>query len=186
MTSRNGSRPRSATATRRSCSSAKNGSNKRRKAARHGFSSRTTTFELRAALSRKLLLVPVLVGGARHAEARATARGHWGHHHKEALPHRHESFDDDTEYIVAAVLACRRRNALGKRRARSRQRSAMRSAARSPPLYLCWLERCCISCSWGDCSPHRSARLSPRFCSLPAIARAWMGLRYEMRKRRLR
>ena len=60
--------------------------------------------ELRAALSRKLLLVPVLVGGARHAEARATARGHWGHHHKEALPHRHESFDDDTEYIVAAVL----------------------------------------------------------------------------------
>ena len=46
MTSRNGSRPRSATATRRSCSSAKNGSNKRRKAARHGFSSRTTMFAL--------------------------------------------------------------------------------------------------------------------------------------------
>ena len=60
--------------------------------------------ELRAALLRQVLVVPVLVGGARMPrpeqlpeDVRAVAT-------KNALPLRHESFDDDTENIVATVL----------------------------------------------------------------------------------
>ena len=60
--------------------------------------------ELRAALSRPVLVVPVLVGGARMPrpeqlpeDVRAVAT-------KNALPLRHESFDEDTENIVPAVL----------------------------------------------------------------------------------
>ncbi len=89
------------TATRRSCSSAKNGSNKRRNDAQIFEPNDYVRATRSVALSRKRLLVPVL---APHAEARPAARGHKGHHHKEELPHRHKSIDDATEYVVAAVL----------------------------------------------------------------------------------
>jgi hypothetical protein len=60
--------------------------------------------ELRAALSRPLLVVPVLVGGARMPKPDRLPDDISAITVKNALPLRHESFDDDTENIVAAVL----------------------------------------------------------------------------------
>ena len=59
---------------------------------------------LRAALSRPLLVVPVLVGGARMPKPEQLPEDIRAITTKNALPLRHESFDDDTENIVAAVL----------------------------------------------------------------------------------
>ena len=60
--------------------------------------------ELRAALSRPVLVVPVLVGGVRMPKAEQLPEDIRAITTKNALPLRHESFDDDTENIVAAVL----------------------------------------------------------------------------------
>jgi hypothetical protein len=60
--------------------------------------------ELRAVLSRPLLIVPVLVGGARMPKQEQLPQDVSAITVKNALPLRHESFDDDTENIVAAVL----------------------------------------------------------------------------------
>ena len=60
--------------------------------------------ELGAALSRPLLIVPVLVGGARMPKQEQLPQDIRAITTKNALPLRHESFDDDTENIVAAVL----------------------------------------------------------------------------------
>jgi TIR domain-containing protein len=60
--------------------------------------------ELRAALSRPVLVLPVLVGGARMPRPEQLPEDIRAVATKNALPLRHESFDDDTENIVAAVL----------------------------------------------------------------------------------
>jgi len=60
--------------------------------------------ELRATLSRPVLVVPVLVGGAHMPKAEQLPGDVRAITTKNALPLRHESFDDDTENIVAAVL----------------------------------------------------------------------------------
>jgi hypothetical protein len=60
--------------------------------------------ELRAALSRPLLILPVLVGGAHMPRPEQLPDDVKPITTKNALPLRHESFDDDTENIVAAVL----------------------------------------------------------------------------------
>ena len=60
--------------------------------------------ELRATLSRPVLVVPVLVGGAHMPKAEQLPEDVKAITTKNALPLRHESFDDDTENIVAAVL----------------------------------------------------------------------------------
>jgi TIR domain len=60
--------------------------------------------ELRAALTRPLLVLPVLVGGAKMPKPEQLPEDIRAVTTKNALPLRHESFDDDTENIVAAVL----------------------------------------------------------------------------------
>ena len=60
--------------------------------------------ELRATLSRPVLILPVLVGGAHMPKAELLPEDIRAITTKNALPLRHESFDDDTENIVAAVL----------------------------------------------------------------------------------
>lgn len=60
--------------------------------------------ELRAALLRPFLVLPVLVGSARMPKAEQLPEDIGAITTKNALPLRHESFDDDTENIVAAVL----------------------------------------------------------------------------------
>jgi hypothetical protein len=60
--------------------------------------------EVREALARPLLVLPVLVFGARMPTARQLPQDIRAIAAKNALPLRHESFDDDTENIVAALL----------------------------------------------------------------------------------
>ena len=60
--------------------------------------------ELRAALARPMLVLPVLIGGAHMPKPDQLPEDVKALASKNALPLRHESFDDDTENIVAAVL----------------------------------------------------------------------------------
>jgi len=60
--------------------------------------------ELRAALARPILVLPVLVAGARMPQSEQLPEDVKAITTKNALPLRHESFDDDTEKIVATVL----------------------------------------------------------------------------------
>ncbi len=60
--------------------------------------------ELRAALARPMLVLPVLIAGARMPKPEQLPEDVRVIASKNALPLRHESFDDDTENIVAAVL----------------------------------------------------------------------------------
>jgi TIR domain-containing protein len=60
--------------------------------------------ELRAALARPMLILPILVAGARMPKPEQLPEDVRAVALKNALPLRHESFDDDTESIVAAVF----------------------------------------------------------------------------------
>ena len=60
--------------------------------------------ELRAALARPMLILPILVAGARMPKPEQLPEDVRAVTGKNALPLRHESFDDDAENIVAAVL----------------------------------------------------------------------------------
>jgi hypothetical protein len=60
--------------------------------------------ELRAALARSILVLPVLVAGARMPRPEQLPEDVRAVTTKNALPLRHESFDDDAENIVATVL----------------------------------------------------------------------------------
>jgi hypothetical protein len=60
--------------------------------------------ELRAASARPMLVLPVLVGGARMPKPEQLPEDVRAIALKNALPLRHESFDGDTERIVGAVL----------------------------------------------------------------------------------
>jgi TIR domain len=60
--------------------------------------------EVSAALSRPVLVLPVLVGGAHMPRPEQLPENIRAITTKSALPLRHETFDDDTENIVAAVL----------------------------------------------------------------------------------
>lgn len=60
--------------------------------------------EVRAALARPIQLIPVLVAGARMPKPEQLPEDIRVITTKQALPLRHESFDEDTEIIVAALL----------------------------------------------------------------------------------
>ncbi len=60
--------------------------------------------EVRAALERPILVLPVLVDGAAMPRPDQLPEDIRALSARNALPLRHESFDDDTENIVAAVL----------------------------------------------------------------------------------
>jgi hypothetical protein len=60
--------------------------------------------ELRAALARPILVLPVLVGEAEMPKAEQLPEDVKAITTKNALSLRHESFDDDTEHILATLL----------------------------------------------------------------------------------
>jgi len=129
--------------------------------------------EVRAALGRPILVLPVLVDGVQMPlpdqlpdDIRALST-------RNALSLRHESFDDDTENIVAAVLGV----AEGARPWDDRGRVAVKvgyaALACSLPQPRCWSRRLCIS-GWraGRCR-RRSARRRRRSCCSPLRSSAW-------------
>jgi hypothetical protein len=142
--------------------------------------------ELRTALSRPLLVVPVLVGGARMPRPEQLPEDIRAITAKNALPLRHESFDDDTENIVAAVLGLKAggrawedKGSLGIKIA-----YAVGAALAVSMLLLLiallhhWVLGRPLSASIG-------APLTTLILIAGAIIGAWLGLRYEARKRKL-
>ena len=60
--------------------------------------------ELRAALARPILVLPVVVGGAEMPKPEQLPEDVKAITTKNALPLRHESFDDDTEHVLATLF----------------------------------------------------------------------------------
>ncbi len=143
--------------------------------------------ELGAALSRPLLIVPVLVGGARMPKQEQLPQDIRAITTKNALPLRHESFDDDTENIVAAVLGLSpgERAWEDKGTLKAKIGYAIGGASAVSALVLIgallhfWILGRPLSASIG-------APLTTLVLIAGAIAGTWMGLRYEARKRKLR
>ncbi len=142
--------------------------------------------ELRTALSHPLLVLPVLVGGARMPRPEQLPEDIRAVATKNALPLRHESFDDDTENIVAAVLGL----SAGERAWEDKGSVGIKIAyavggafAVSMLLLLVallhfWMLGRPLSASIGT-------PLTTLILFAGAIIGAWIGLRYEARKRKL-
>jgi hypothetical protein len=142
--------------------------------------------ELRSALSRALLVVPVLVGGARMPKAGDLPEDIRAITTKNALPLRHESFDDDTENIVATVLGLSATDRAWEERSfGTRIATAIGGAIVGPVLVLLiallhyWVMGRPLSASIG-------APLTTLIIIASALVGAWLGWRYKAGKPMLR
>jgi hypothetical protein len=138
--------------------------------------------ELRATLSRPVLVVPVLVGGAHMPKAEQLPEDVRAITTKNALPLRHESFDDDTENIVAAVLGLKAgERAWEERPLGTRIAAAIAGAIAGCLLVLLvalmhfWVMGRPLSASIG-------APLTTMILAAAALAGAWIGWRYKAGK----
>lgn len=143
--------------------------------------------ELRAALARPMLVLPILVAGARMpkpAQLPEDVRAVTG---KNALPLRHESFDDDTESIVAAVfgVSAKDRAWEDKGTLKTKIGYGIGGAIAACAVLLVaalvhfWVLARPISASVGG-------PLTTLLLIGGAMGGLWLGLRYEARKRKLR
>jgi hypothetical protein len=135
--------------------------------------------EVRAALLRPVLVVPVLVGGARMPRPEQLPEDIRAVATKNALPLRHESFDDDTENIVATVLGLSAtERAWEERSLGTRIATAVGGAIVGPVLVLLlallhyWVMGRPLSASIG-------APLTTLMIIASALAGAWLGWRYK-------
>ena len=143
--------------------------------------------EVRAALARPILVLPILVASARMPKPAQLPEDIRAITTKNALPLRHESFDDDTENIVAAVLGVsgRERPWEDKSTLGSKVAYAVVGVIAALALMLIvslvhyWMLARPISASVGG-------PVTAMILALTLIFGGWMGLRYEARKRRLR
>lgn len=142
--------------------------------------------ELRAALTRPLLLLPVLVGGAHMpkpdelpADIRALTT-------RNALLLRHESFDDDTENIVAAVLGVPARLKRWEDKGSLTRKIAY---ALGGALAACLMMLLAALLHFWLLGRPLSASIGAPLTTLSLIGAvalgAWLGLRFEIRRRRL-
>lgn len=143
--------------------------------------------EVRAALERQLLVLPVLVGGTRMPKPDQLPEDIRAIATKNALLLRHESFDDDTENIVSTVLgvAARTRRWEDKGTLAAKLAYALGGALAASALVLVlalahyWILARPLSASIG-------APLTTLLLIAGAALGAWLGLRYEARKRKFR
>ena len=143
--------------------------------------------ELRAALSRPVLVLPVLVGGAHMPRPEKLPEDIRAITTKNALPLRHESFDDDTENIVAAVLglSAAERAWEDKPTLGGKIGYAIGGAIAASLLMLLagllhfWVMERPLSASIGG-------PLTTLLLIAAALAGAWVGWRYKARKSTLR
>ncbi len=143
--------------------------------------------EVRAALEGSRRVLPVLVGHARMPDPERLPEDIRPITTRNALLLRHESFDDDTETIVAAVLGVPARRS---RWADTGTLGGKLAYAVGGAVVLCglvlavalvhfWVFARPLSASIG-------APLTTALLVIGAVAGAWLGLRVEARKRTLR
>lgn len=142
--------------------------------------------EVRAALARQLLVLPVLVGGTGMPKPEQLPEDIRAIATKNALLLRHESFDDDTENIVAAVLGVPTKT----RRWEDKGTLAAKLAyAFGGALIACTMMLVVALMHHWILARPLSASIGGPLTTLTLIAAAglgaWLGLRYEARKRKL-
>ena len=143
--------------------------------------------EVRAALARRIFLLPVLVAGAQMPKPEQLPEDVRAITTKNALPLRHESFDDDTETIVATLLGrpARERSWENKGTLWSKIAYAVGGAIVSAAIIVLgalvhlWIFERPLPASIGE-----PATVLVLITGL--VVGAWLGLRYEARKRALR
>jgi hypothetical protein len=143
--------------------------------------------EVRAALARPILLLPVLVAGAQMPKPEQLPEDVRAIITKQALPLRHESFDGDTETIVAVLLgvSARKRTWEDKGTLWSKIAYAIGGAIAVSAIILIgalvhfWVLARPLSASIGG-----PVTMLVLITSL--IFGVWLGLNYEARKRALR
>jgi TIR domain len=143
--------------------------------------------EIRAVLARPLLILPVLVGGARMPKPEQLPEDIRAITAKNALPLRHETFDDDTENIVATVLgmSAKEHTWEDKGTLAAKIAYAFGGAAVAATLVLIvalvhfWMLARPLSASIGG-------PLTTLLLIVAALLGAWIGLHYRSRKRLLR
>lgn len=143
--------------------------------------------ELRAALDRSMVVLPVLVDGAQMSKPDLLPEDVRAITTRNALPLRHESFDDDTENIVTTIFG-----ASGKERPwDDKGRLAVKIGYSVGGAVIAWvlLALAALAHLWVFARPLSASIGAPATTILlivGAIVGAWMGLGYELRKRRRR
>ncbi|HEX9752759.1 MAG TPA: toll/interleukin-1 receptor domain-containing protein [Methyloceanibacter sp.] len=143
--------------------------------------------ELRAALGRPMLILPILVAGARMPKPEQLPEDVRAVTGRNALPLRHESFDGDTESIVAAVLGVSAKDRAweDKGTLRTKIGYGVGGAIAAAALLLV----AALVHFWLLARPF-SASIGGPLTTLLLIGGMtcgfWLGLRYEARKRKFR
>jgi len=143
--------------------------------------------ELRAALARPMLILPILVAGARMpkpAQLPEDVRAVTG---KNALPLHHESFDGDTETIVAAVFGVSAKDRAWEDKGTLRTKIGYAIAG---AIVACALLLAAALVHFWVLARPLSATIGGPLTTLlligGTICGLWLGLRYEARKRKFR
>ena len=143
--------------------------------------------ELKAALARPMLVLPILVAGARMPKPAQLPEDVQQVTGKNAIPLRHESFDDDAENIVAAVLGVSAKDRAWEDRGTLRTKIGygIGGAIAASALLLIaalahfWVLARPLSASIG-------APLTTLLLIGGTICGFWLGLAYEARRRKFR
>ena len=138
--------------------------------------------ELRATLSRPVLVLPVLVGGAHMPKAELLPEDIRAITTKNALPLRHESFDDDTENIVAAVLGLKAGERAWEERPLGTRIGATIGGAIAGCLLVLFVALMHFWVMGRPLSASIGAPLTTMILAAAALAGAWIGWRYKAGK----
>jgi len=143
--------------------------------------------EVRSALARPILVLPVLVAGAQMPKPEQLPEDVRAITTKNALPLRHESFDDDTQNIVAAVFGTTAKERAWEDKGKLWSKFAYAAGGMIAALAIMvvvalmhfWLLARPLSASIGGPGTEMISIVALLFGG-------WAGLKYEARKRRLR
>jgi hypothetical protein len=143
--------------------------------------------ELRAALARPMLILPILVAGARMPKPEQLPEDVRAVALKNALPLRHESFDGDTESIVGAVLGVSAKDRAWDDKGSLKRKTVYGiGGAIAASLLMLTAALAHFSVLARPLSASIGGPLTTLLLIGVAICGVWLGLRYEAHKRKFR
>ena len=143
--------------------------------------------EVRAALARPILVVPILVANARMPKPAQLPEDVRAIATKNALPLRHESFDDDTENIAGGRVGHVQKEKIWKDKGTLWSKIAYAIVGVIAALALMIIVSLVhYSMLARPLSASVGGPLTAMMVTVSLIFGGWIGLRYEARKRRLR